>query len=113
ASLHGERLYQVAAAAVMMSSSNALIEQADPDTVQRARAVALWAMGGAAASSSGPVRGGVLTLNSWRTIFYVNVPVGVVALLLLTRAARSPQRQAPFDWVGQATAILAMGGLTY
>jgi MFS transporter, DHA2 family, methylenomycin A resistance protein len=107
------RLFQGAAAAVMMPSSMALIGQAYPDPVQRARAVALWAMGGAAASSSGPVLGGVLTLISWRTIFFVNVPVGVVALLLLTRAARSPQRQAPFDWVGQATAILAMGGLTY
>jgi MFS transporter, DHA2 family, methylenomycin A resistance protein len=107
------RLFQGAAAAVMMPSSMALIGQAYPDPVQRARAVALWAMGGAAASSSGPVLGGVLTLISWRTIFFVNVPVGVVALLLLTRAARSPQCQAPFDWVGQATAILAMAGLTY
>jgi EmrB/QacA subfamily drug resistance transporter len=107
------RLVQGAAAAVMMPSSMALIGQAYPDPVQRARAVALWAMGGAAASSSGPVLGGVLTLISWRTIFFVNVPVGVVALVLLTRAARSPHRQAPFDWIGQATAILAMGGLTY
>ena len=107
------RLVQGAAAAVMMPSSMALIGQAYPDPVQRARAVALWAMGGAAASSSGPVLGGVLTLINWRTIFFVNVPVGLVALVLLTRAARSPQRQAPFDWVGQVTAILAMSGLTY
>jgi MFS transporter, DHA2 family, methylenomycin A resistance protein len=107
------RCFQGAAAAVMMPSSMALIGQAYPDPVQRARAVALWAMGGAAASSSGPVLGGVLTLISWRTIFFVNVPVGAVALVLLTRAARSPQRPAPFDWLGQATAILAMGGLTY
>jgi MFS family permease len=70
-------------------------------------------MGGAAASSSGPVLGGLLTLISWRAIFFVNVPVGAVALVLLTHAARSPQRRAPFDWIGQATAILAMGGITY
>ena len=107
------RLFHGAAAAVMMPSSMALIGQAYPDPVQRARAVALWAMGGAAASSSGPVLGGVLTLISWRTIFFVNVPVGIAALVLLTRLARSRQRPAPFDWVGQATVILAMGGLTY
>ncbi|MBV9133216.1 MAG: DHA2 family efflux MFS transporter permease subunit [Chloroflexi bacterium] len=107
------RLFQGAAAAVMMPSSMALIGQAYPDPVQRARAVALWAMGGAAASSSGPVLGGVLTLISWRTIFFVNVPVGIIALVLLTRAARSPQRDVPLDWLGQVTAILAMGGLTY
>lgn len=107
------RVVQGAAAAVMMPSSMALIGQAYPDPIQRARAVALWAMGGAAASSSGPVLGGLLTLISWRAIFFVNVPVGAVALVLLTRAARSPQRRAPFDWVGQVTAVLAMGGLTY
>jgi MFS family permease len=59
------------------------------------------------------VLGGVLTLISWRTIFFVNVPVGIAALVLLTRLARSRQRPAPFDWVGQATVLLAMGGLTY
>ena len=65
------------------------------------------------ASSSGPVLGGLLTLVSWRLIFFINVPVGAVALVLLARTARSPQRQAPFDWIGQVTAVLAMGGLTY
>ena len=44
---------------------------------------AMWAMGGAIASSSGPVLGGVLTLVSWRLIFFINVPVGVAALVLL------------------------------
>jgi MFS transporter, DHA2 family, methylenomycin A resistance protein len=107
------RCFQGAAAAVMMPSSMALIGQAYADPVQRARAVALWAMGGAAASSSGPVLGGLLTLISWRAIFFVNVPVGAVALVLLTRTARSPQRPAPFDWLGQLAAVLAMGGLTY
>jgi DHA2 family methylenomycin A resistance protein-like MFS transporter len=107
------RFVQGAAAAVMMPSSMALIGQAYPDPIQRARAVALWAMGGAIASSSGPVLGGLLTLISWRMIFFINLPVGVVALLLLTRTARSPQHRAPFDWIGQVTAVLAMGGLTY
>lgn len=107
------RFAQGAAAAIMMPSSMALIGHAYPEPAQRARAIALWAMGGAVASSSGPVLGGVLTLISWRMIFFLNVPVGAVALLLLLRTARSPQQRAPFDWAGQATAVLAMGGLTY
>jgi MFS family permease len=70
-------------------------------------------MGGAVASSSGPVLGGLLTLASWRLIFAINVPVGAVALALLARTEPSPQRKVPFDWVGQVTAVLAMGSLTY
>ncbi|RBY75795.1 MFS transporter [Geodermatophilus sp. TF02-6] len=107
------RFVQGAAAAVMMPSSMALIGQAHPDPVERARAVAIWALGGSVASSAGPVLGGLLTLVSWRLIFVVNLPVGVTALLLLARTARSPHRPAPFDRAGQITAVLAMGGLTY
>ena len=48
-----------------------------------------------------------------RFIFLVNLPVGVIALFLVARARRSPGRNAPFDWAGQTTAVLAMGGITY
>jgi MFS transporter, DHA2 family, methylenomycin A resistance protein len=58
------RLVQGAAAAVMMPASMALIGQAYPDPVKRARAVAVWAMGGSVAATSGPVVGGLLTLAS-------------------------------------------------
>ena len=107
------RFIQGAAAAVMMPSSMALIGQAYVDPVARARAVAVWAMGGAVASSSGPVLGGLLTLITWRMIFYINVPVGAAALILLVRTLPSPHRKVPFDRLGQVTAVLAMGGLTY
>ncbi|MDQ1395500.1 MAG: transporter, family, methylenomycin resistance protein, partial [Acidimicrobiaceae bacterium] len=60
-----------------------------------------------------PVLGGVLTSVSWRLIFVINVPVGAVALFLVRRIAPSPRRAVPFDWVGQATAVTAMGALTY
>jgi MFS transporter, DHA2 family, methylenomycin A resistance protein len=107
------RFVQGAAAAVLMPSSMALVGQAYPDPVRRARAVAVWAMGGAVASSAGPLLGGVLTTVSWRLIFFINVPAGLVTLLLLSRVQPSPRRPAPFDWAGQITAVLAMGGLTY
>jgi DHA2 family methylenomycin A resistance protein-like MFS transporter len=107
------RFVQGTAAAVVMPSSMALIGQAYPDPVKRARAVAVWAMGGAVASSAGPVLGGLLTLASWRWIFLVNVPVGAVALLLLARAATSERRRVPFDWAGQVTGVLAMAALTF
>ena len=88
------RFVQGAAAAMMMPSSMALIGQAYPDPARRARA-----------ATSGPVLGGVLTLASWRLIFFLNLPAGAVALVLLARAWRSPHRKVPFDWAGQAGAI--------
>jgi len=111
--LVGARFVQGAVAAVMMPSSMALIGQAYPDPVRRARAVAVWAMGGAVASSSGPLLGGVLTVVSWRLIFFINVPAGAVTLLLLARVLPSPHRAVPFDRGGLITAVIAMGALTY
>ena len=107
------RFVQGSAAAVMMPASMALVSHAYPDPGRRTRAVALWSMGGVAASTSGPVLGGLLSLVSWRLIFFVNVPAGAAALVLLARAARSPHHKVPFDWAGQAAAVAAMGGLTY
>jgi MFS transporter, DHA2 family, methylenomycin A resistance protein len=96
-----------------MPASMALIRQAYADSVTRARAVAVWAMGASVASCSGPVVGGLLSLASWRLIFGINLPVGAVALGLLAWTEPSPPRTVPFDWAGQITAVLAMGGLTY
>ncbi|HEU5420106.1 MAG TPA: MFS transporter [Streptosporangiaceae bacterium] len=107
------RLAQGAGAAVLVPASLALIREAFPDPARRARAISVWALGGAAGSACGPVAGGMLSLISWRMIFFVNVPVGLIALALLARAGRSPRRPAAVDWAGQGTAVLAMGALTY
>ncbi|MFB7198965.1 hypothetical protein [Streptomyces sp. NPDC056240] len=46
-------------------------------------------------------------------IFFINLPVGAAALLLLARTAYSPHRPVPFDVTGQITAVIAMGALTF
>ena len=107
------RLVQGGGAAIMVPATLALIREAFPDHGKRAKAISLWALGGSVGSAAGPVLGGLLSLVDWRLIFFVNVPVGALALLLLARAARSPQRPAPFDWTGQLAAVVAMAGLTY
>ncbi|WP_308249831.1 MFS transporter [Sphaerisporangium fuscum] len=107
------RFVQGAGAAVVMPTTLALIREAYDDQARRARAVAVWAMGGAAAAAAGPLVGGALTELSWRLIFFINVPVGVAALLPLARITPSPHRRVPFDRAGQIAAIAAMGGLTY
>jgi DHA2 family methylenomycin A resistance protein-like MFS transporter len=107
------RLAQGSAAAVMMPSAMALIREAFPDPGPRARALAVWAMGGAVASSAGPVLGGLLDVVNWRLIFFINLPVGAIALALLARTRPSSRRPAAFDAIGQLSAGVAMGGLTY
>ncbi|MFE7012784.1 hypothetical protein ACFVAQ_20180 [Streptomyces sp. NPDC057651] len=57
--------------------------------------------------------GGAASLISWRMIFFINLPVGAAALLLLARTACSPHRPVPFDVTGQITAVIAMGALTF
>jgi MFS transporter, DHA2 family, methylenomycin A resistance protein len=91
------RFVQGSAAAIMMPASMALIGQAYPDARRRAWAVGMWAMGGAIASSSAPVLGGLLSLASWRLIFFIYVPVGAVAMGLLCRVDVSPRRWRPLD----------------
>ncbi|MGW9133480.1 MFS transporter [Streptomyces sp. NPDC055681] len=108
------RLVQGAGAAVIVPSSLTLIREAFPDAGRRAKAISVWALGGSVGAAAGPVASGVLSLLSWRMIFFVNLPVGLAALLLLARTARSPrQSHGSFDWAGQIAAVVALGALTY
>jgi DHA2 family methylenomycin A resistance protein-like MFS transporter len=107
------RLVQGAGAAVMTPPSLALIREAYHDSARRARAVGIWGLGGALASAVGPLVGGALSLISWRLIFFLNLPVGAAALLLLMRVQTSPRRPVPFDWTGQAAALVGMTALVY
>ncbi|MFE9555473.1 MFS transporter [Streptomyces sp. NPDC006703] len=108
------RLVQGGAAALMMPASLALIRQGFPDQARRAWAIAVWTVGGAVAVAAGPVLGGALTASvGWRWIFFVNLPAGLLALALLARVPVSPRLPARLDLVGQVTAVIAMGALTY
>jgi DHA2 family methylenomycin A resistance protein-like MFS transporter len=107
------RAAQGAAAAVMLPASMALIREAFPDPGRRARALGVWAVGGAVAAALGPLLGGVLTTFDWRWVFGVNIPVCAAMVLLLGTVATSPTRSAPFDWAGQILGVLALAGVTF
>ncbi|MGP3773598.1 MFS transporter [Streptomyces sp. SDT5-1] len=108
------RVVQGGAAAVLMPASLALIREAYDDARRRARAIALWTVGGSVAMAAGPVLGGVLTEHvGWRAVFFLNLPVGAAILALLTKVAPSPRRPAPLDVPGQITAVLTLAGLTF
>ncbi|MDH6132061.1 DHA2 family methylenomycin A resistance protein-like MFS transporter [Kitasatospora sp. MAA4] len=108
------RVAQGGAAAVVMPASLALIRQTYEDPRARARAIALWTVGGSVAMAAGPVLGGLLTDSvGWRAVFLLNLPVGAVILGLLIRVPRSPRRPAALDGGGQLTAVLALAGLAF
>jgi DHA2 family methylenomycin A resistance protein-like MFS transporter len=74
----------------------------------------MWAAGGSVAVALGPVAGGALTTAwDWSGIFFINLPLGAVALALLLRAPRSRRRPAPLDVPGQLLAVLTLTALTY
>jgi len=111
--LVGGRILQGIGAAMITPASLALIREAYHDASARGRAIVYWGLGGSVAAAAGPVLGGLLTQIDWRLIFFVNLPVGAAALAVLSRVAPSPRRPAPFDWVGQLTAVMALATLTY
>ena len=107
------RLLQGVAAAAMLPTSMALIRETFPDPRERARALGVWAVGGAVASAVGPLVGGALTTIDWRLVFGINLPVCMGMLVLLRWVAHSPRRPTPFDWAGQVLAVVALSALVY
>jgi DHA2 family methylenomycin A resistance protein-like MFS transporter len=111
--LIGARCAQGASAALMLPASLALIREAYPEIRRRARALGVWAVGGAVAGALGPLVGGLLTTVSWRLVFGINIPVCVAMLVLLRRVQPSPVRPRRFDWIGQIAAVVALSALIY
>jgi len=107
------RFVQGAAASLMLPPSMALIREAFPDATQRARAIGIWALGGAVAAAAGPALGGLLTTVDWRLVFLINVPVGIVAVALLVKVPVSPVRPATFDRLGQIAALIGVATLIF
>jgi DHA2 family methylenomycin A resistance protein-like MFS transporter len=101
-------------AAILVPNSLALLSHAYPEEKQRGRAVGIWAAGASLALTAGPlVGGGLIALVGWRSIFLVNLPIGLAGLWLTWvyagETTRSPQRE--IDLPGQVLAIAALGCL--
>ncbi len=109
--LIGARCVQGAAAAVMLPASMALVREAFPDAARRARALGVWAVGGAVAGLVGQPLGGLLTTVDWRWVFLINVPVCAGMLIFSRAVSASPTRPAPFDWPGQILAVVGLATL--
>lgn len=108
------RAVQGLGAAILVPNSLALLNHAYPDEKDRGRAIGMWAAGASLALTAGPLAGGALiTLVGWRSIFLVNLPIGLGGFWLTWRFASetpvSPRRE--LDLAGQAAAIAALGAL--
>src|SRR5258708_7558714 len=110
------RAVQGGGAALLVPCSLALLNTAcGSDSGARARAIGIWTGAGAVAWTAGPVLGGLLVgFIGWRSIFLVNLPIGLIGIWLTLRfvdqTERSPLQHGP-DLVGQTLAILALLGL--
>ncbi|WP_263373547.1 DHA2 family efflux MFS transporter permease subunit [Granulicella aggregans] len=86
---------------------------------KRGQAFALYGLVAVLAPSIGPTIGGWITDNySWRWIFYINIPVGILALVLTQRLVQDPPWIKPdrknlrnLDYIGLGLLTLAMAGL--
>ncbi|WP_175965181.1 MFS transporter [Burkholderia sp. BCC0322] len=107
------RALQGVGSAMLVPCSLALLNRAFPEPAARASAISLWMGCGGIAMASGPLIGGLLIhLFGWRSLFFVNLPLGLAGIWLgrtVARAAGDGSRQ--FDWGGQATAIVAIAAL--
>lgn len=113
--LIGLRAVQALGAAMMQANSIAIITLAVPPH-RLGRALGIQGAAQALGLSLGPLLGGLLLgLGSWRLIFLVNVPIGLLgvtaAWLLIARAEHPERRVARFDWAGLGLFGPAIGAL--
>ncbi|WP_448950157.1 MFS transporter [Labrys neptuniae] len=109
------RILQGIGAALLLPCSLALLTHTYLDPSERARAIGMWGAAGGLALASGPVVGGLLVATfGWRSIFLVNLPVGVLTIWLALRFTRETESSGgrSLDLPGQALAIVFLVAVT-
>jgi DHA2 family multidrug resistance protein len=107
------RIVQGMSGAYLIPLSHAIILDTYPPE-EHGKAMALWGTGSVCGSVVGPTIGGYLTeYASWRWIYYINIPLGVIALVgvlaFLPETQRDTRRR--LDWFGFLTLALGVGAL--
>jgi EmrB/QacA subfamily drug resistance transporter len=113
--LIGARFFQGLGAAMTMACTPALIVDTFPET-KRGRAIGMMGAVVASGLTAGPVLGGLLIYYfSWRSIFYINVPIGLLTaagvFFLLKGSKADITRQETFDWPGAVLLAILLGSL--
>jgi EmrB/QacA subfamily drug resistance transporter len=114
--LIGARVLQGVGGALLTPASLAILQASfRPD--DRARAIGAWSGLAGVATAAGPLVGGyLLAAGSWRWIFFINVPLAAVVLVITARhvpESRDPSATGRVDFVGATLAVVFLTGLTY
>ncbi|WP_112469896.1 MFS transporter [Streptomyces triticisoli] len=110
------RMVQAVGGSMLNPVAMSIITNTFTDPRERARAIGAWGAVVGISMAAGPLVGGLLVESvGWRSIFWVNLPVALAALLLTLRfvpESRAPKARRP-DPVGQVLVIALFGSLTY
>jgi EmrB/QacA subfamily drug resistance transporter len=110
------RIVQAVGGSMLNPVALSIITNTITDRRERARALGIWGAVFGLSLALGPVLGGVLVSTiGWRAIFWINVPVGIAAIILTQCFV--PESRAPlarrFDPAGQSLIIVMLATLTY
>lgn len=109
------RVLQALGGSLMTPSSLAIIANTFTERRARAKAIGVWSATTGLSTAAGPIIGGALLQGfDWRSVFWVNIPVGIIAMFgtRLLRESRA-ETYRRLDIVGQLMIALALGSLTY
>jgi EmrB/QacA subfamily drug resistance transporter len=110
------RVIQAIGGSMLNPVAMSIVRNVFEDPRERARAIGIWGAVFGLSMALGPVVGGALVDSaSWRAVFFVNVPIGLIAILLTFRYV--PESRAPhprrIDPPGQLLVIAGLASLTY
>ncbi len=110
------RMMQAVGGSMLNPVAMSIITNTFTDPKERAQAVGVWGAVVGISMALGPVLGGLLVSSAgWRSIFWINIPVGLTAIVLAVRYV--PESRAPrarrFDPVGQVLMVVFLAALTY
>lgn len=107
------RALQGVSGALMFPAAIGIVVQTFPQE-RRGRAMAAFFAITGGMTAIGPIAGGYLTQWTWRSIFWINVPIAIAALIMIIRMVpRSAGRAESIDWRGASIAAVAMGLLVF
>ncbi|MFE7929685.1 MFS transporter [Streptomyces sp. NPDC057456] len=110
------RMVQAVGGSMLNPVAMSIITNTFTDPRERARAIGVWGAVVGISMAAGPLLGGLLVESvGWRSIFWLNLPIGLAALLATLRyvpESRAPKARRP-DPVGQLLVIALFGPLTY